>query len=440
MDDREMITKRTSRWIAWSQTLLLGLVSIPVSCRVPDPPVLKNKSTGVIYDTAMEEELRSGQAHALLQSSMVRYIDTLAESSAVTQWSDDGSQWSVFVATNRGWFAAPGEKTAANRVLDEPEYGRCEVSLPRQKRGEPLSVAIQRHGDVIIPASSKSADPTQGPWAVVASEPLDTAQFFDGVTDQIVRSRQSDLLIFVHGFNVPFESAVASAARLALDIPFNGAVVAYCWPTQGGVGNYKRDEPINLASVEPLTLFLASLLEAVPDETRIHIVVHSMGNRIVMQSLNQLSVNSDRKPIANVVLCAPDVGRSDFEQWIPGVVAQSDRVTLYANQSDSALIASKGVHGEMRAGDAWIPMIIDGVETIDCSRIDFTLMGHSYFSENADVLGDLFMLLKEDLSASQRPHLDKRKSGQRVYWQFARTSPSINYTWHYEDSTQRDHD
>lgn len=71
-----------------------------------------------------------------------------------------------------------------------------------------------------------------------------------------------------------------------------------------------------------------------------------MGNCIVMESLNQLTEPEEYKPFANVVLCAPDVGRSDFEKWAPGVVAQSERATLYANMSDSALIASKGLHSE----------------------------------------------------------------------------------------------
>ena len=73
--------------------------------------------------------------------------------------------------------------------------------------------------------------------------------------------------------------------ELALNIPFNGAIVSYCWPSQGGVLNYNVDEPINQASVAPsFTEFLTALREGVPN-ARIHILVHSMGNRIVMNSV-----------------------------------------------------------------------------------------------------------------------------------------------------------
>jgi len=139
---------------------------------------------------------------------------------------------------------------------------------------------------------------------------------------------------------------------------------------------YSDDEPINKASVEPFTQFLSTLRDGVPKKTRIHILVHSMGNRIVMESLNALPEPVDQKPFSHVVLCAPDFGRSDFIQWAPGVVAQSDRVTLYVTASDSALIVSKGLHAEKRAGDAVIPLVVEGIETIDCSRIDQSLMGH----------------------------------------------------------------
>ena len=428
MDDR--IPARTPlpsrRWAAMLCVLVGTLVMW--SCRVPDSPVLKDKSIGVIYDTAMEEEIRSGKAHALVMTSLASYVDTLAEAVAVIDWSDESSRWAIFVATNRGWFESPGDPEAENRILDEPQYGMCQVTLPRHRKGEEFQVKKSRSKVSLASASSGDAL-----TATVDSEPLNEGQFLAGISELVDRSRQKDLLLFVHGFNVSFESAVARTAQLALDIPFNGAAVSYCWPTQGSVMKYNSDEPVNKASVAPFTQFLTALREGIPAETRIHIVVHSMGNRIVMESLSQMPEPEEDKPFTNVVLCAPDVGKSDFEKWAPGVMAQSERVTLYSNMSDSALIASKGLHSEARAGDAWKPVLIDGIETVDCSRVDLTFMGHSYFGSNTDVLGDLFMLVKEDRPASKRPHLDRKKQGKRAYWQFARTAPTIIYTWHFDE-------
>lgn len=392
-------------------------------CRIPEVPVFHDKSQGILYDTAMEADLRSGKSPALLQSAYAAYVDTLAEPVAVTKWSDEASEWEVFVGTNRGVW---DDDADANRVLTAPQFGRAAVTLPRQAKPPRSAIAL--------PWQKEPAEPVE---PVVVSAPVSTETFLSGVRAQLERSRQRDLLLFVHGFNVSFDQALISSANLALKMPFNGAVTAYCWPTQGGVSNYSTDEPINKQSVEPFSAFLQTLREGVPAETRITILVHSMGNRIVMEALDAMPAPRGPKPFAQVLLCAPDVGRSDFERWAPGVIAQSERVSLYSNASDTALIASKGLHSEARAGDAWRPLLVEGIEVVDCSRVDLTFMGHSYYGENRDVLSDLFMLVKEHRPASDRPHLERRESSTgAVYWSFQRTAPAILCTWHFDDLPQ----
>ena len=419
--------------------LLCGLLP---GCRAPNVPVLTRQPLVIMYDSAEEAELRSGKPFRFGLDGMDRYVDTLAEPIAVTAWQHDKCVWDVFVATNRAVFESPEDPTAANRVLEEVHYGRCEVTLPRNDVGLKMEQedahrksALLESTAVSMPASesTSSMDSSAKGVSSMLARSLDESSFLNGVSDQIDRSRQKDLLVFVHGFNISFDSAVTRTAELALKIPFNGAIVTYCWPTQGGALKYSDDEPINKASVEPFTQFLTTLRDGVPKETRIHILVHSMGNRIVMESLNTLPEPVDQKPFSHVVLCAPDVGRSDFIQWAPGVVAQSDRVTLYVNASDSALIVSKGLHAEKRAGDAVVPLVVNGIETIDCSRIDQSLMGHSYYVDNRDVTTDLFMLLKENLPPSQRSFLERKKSSDGDYWQFAGHAPTIMCTWHFDE-------
>ncbi len=87
------------RWLWIGSTIA---VLFPSGCRVPEPPILKDKSQGIIYDTAMEADLRSGNSPALIQSSYGEYVDTLAEPVAVTRWEETSCDWEVFVGTNRG--------------------------------------------------------------------------------------------------------------------------------------------------------------------------------------------------------------------------------------------------------------------------------------------------------------------------------------------------
>ncbi len=414
-------------------SVFVPLLFLP-ACRVPDPPILKKRNVGLVYDTAMEPQIRSGKAPALVQTAYERYIDTLAEPVAITAWDETTCRWEVFVATNRDRFGATGEADE-NRALETVCYGRAQVILPRQRRGEDPRLTAPKKTLAKSSATGQSKEPD---LTKVESHALDEERFLDGVNDQLKRSRQQDLLVFVHGFNVSFDAAVARTAQIALDIPFNGAVVAYCWPSQGGVLHYDDDEPINKASVAPFTNFLTTLRSGVPPETKINILVHSMGNRIVMESLDQLSQDGNwsrpsSKPFANVCLCAPDVGHTDFQNWAPGVVSLAERVTLYASSGDAALIASKGLHAEPRAGDAWFTLTADGIETIDCSRIDFTFMGHSYYGSNTDVLSDLFMLLKEDLPAARRTHLSRVKSETGHFYEFSSSAPMMYWTWHFSE-------
>ena len=220
-------------------------------------------------------------------------------------------------------------------------------------------------------------------------------------------------------------------------MPFNGAVVSYAWPSQGGVGNYRADEKFNADSVEPFLAFLKQLLVDVPEGARVHVVVHSMGNRIVMQALAKLSRPSDRKPLTTVALCAPDVGLSDFHAWAPGVMAQTEQVTLYASSGDAALIISKSKNQEQRAGDAHPPLVIEGIQTIDVSAVDCSFLGHSYYGSNVDVLSDLFRLIKERRGPQTCAYLKPHDSGSGRYWYFSSYADEVHWAWHFEESLRR---
>ena len=254
--------------------------------------------------------------------------------------------------------------------------------------------------------------------------------------DQLRRSRQKDVLLFVHGFNVDFESSLIRTAQLGLDIPFNGALVAYSWPTQGGVMNYESDEPVNAASVAPFTQFLSWMIENLPSDSRLKIVVHSMGNRIALKGINQLpAITQNPKPIETLCLCAPDVGIADYQSLMPGVVDRCNRVVLYASETDGALKISKSLHLEQRSGDSRVPVTMQGVDLIDCSAVDLSFLGHSYFSGNVSVLTDLFGVLKEGKTPSQRAHLKRRQtSSGGEYWVFHKHPDRVLWTWHFENS------
>ena len=45
-------------------------------------------------------------------------------------------------------------------------------------------------------------------------------------------------MVFIHGFNVPFEDAIYRTAQLAHDLDFDGAPILYSWPSRGTMLGY----------------------------------------------------------------------------------------------------------------------------------------------------------------------------------------------------------
>jgi len=131
-----------------------------------------------------------------------------------------------------------------------------------------------------------------------------------------------------------------------------------------------------------------------------------------------------------VVLTAPDIDAEVFRRDIvPAIVRTADRVTLYASSNDEALSSSKKIPGYPRAGDTGNDLVvIPGIDTIDVSTIDTSLIGHSYYGSNQTVLADLVDVLRDSKPAEQRRFLRTRSLGQLMYWVFLADQPAVGST------------
>ena len=63
-------------------------------------------------------------------------------------------------------------------------------------------------------------------------------------------------------------------------------------------------------------------------------------------------------------------------------------------------------------------MVLPGVDTIDATKVDTGLLGHSYYGDNRSVLSDLFSLVRYDLPPEQRFGLIRHTLRQEIYWAF----------------------
>jgi esterase/lipase superfamily enzyme len=115
-------------------------------------------------------------------------------------------------------------------------------------------------------------------------------------------------------------------------------------------------------------------------------------------------------------LAAPDIDTEVFMSLAEEMRQAGQRVTLYASARDRALRLSKRFNGYPRAGDvAGRIAVVEGIDTVDASAVDTSLMGHSYYGASRTVLSDIFYLLR-GLKVSSRVGI--RLSQDGTYWLF----------------------
>lgn len=311
----------------------------------------------------------------------------------------------------------PGEadtSLAYGNGRGELEMGVCEVSIPKDHQvGELESPSILR--------LEFNEDPEKH-VVLMKVERQEPDAFYDQLRERIGRDDRREAFVFVHGYNVTFENAARRTAQLAHDLEFAGAPIFYSWPSQGGLLQYTVDEENIVYTVPHLREFLVGVAEKT-NARRIHLIAHSMGNRGLTAALRQLADQrgpDQAKLFHEVLLTAPDIDAEIFRRDIaPAIVKTAQRVTLYASSRDTALAASRQVHGYPRAGESGENLVvIPGIDTIDVSAVDTSLVGHSYYGDSDTVLVDMAQLLHDEKPPDLRDRLRQQMLGALRYWVF----------------------
>jgi esterase/lipase superfamily enzyme len=247
------------------------------------------------------------------------------------------------------------------------------------------------------------------------------AAFLKDVAGMVAASPGKEAFVFVHGYNVSFEDAAIRTAQLAYDFGFKGAPILYSWPSRGSLFGYLDDEQSIEQTVGSLKQFLQDVA-ATSGATVVHLIAHSMGNRALLPALSQLAADphfSDFGKFNTVVFAAPDVDRDVFMNLAAQIHKPQSKITLYVSERDQALVASHLLfHKEPRAGEGGSNTIVmQGLDTVDVSKLSMDALGHSYFGDNRSVVQDLLKFLKGQLAP--RPGLSKVPLGSLAYWQLA---------------------
>ena len=254
--------------------------------------------------------------------------------------------------------------------------------------------------------------------------PLERDQFIRLLKDSLESTGEGPrkALIYIHGYNVTFEEAVIRAAQIGYDLKVEGITAVYSWPSKGSLLGYAADE----ATVESSEQFAKEFLELVALQSgaeEVDVIAHSMGNRALLRAVSELAPAMKRagKKFGQIFLAAPDVDVDTFKQLAHVYPYISRRKTLYVSSGDLALKASAVVHGGYSRAGFYPPITsLPGIDTVQVSNVDLTVLGHGYFSTLEPVLHDMFDLMRSNLAPHDRIRLRPRPSETSPrYWEIA---------------------
>jgi esterase/lipase superfamily enzyme len=199
----------------------------------------------------------------------------------------------------------------------------------------------------------------------------------------------SDVLIYVHGFKQTFETAALDAAHLADGIKFRGQTMVFSWPSKAGLFDYAYDRESAMWSRDEFERVLNSVANH-PGVGRMHIVAHSMGTMLTLESLRQLyarSGDSIADRIGAVVFASPDIDMDVFSSAIVRIGPVGRKITVVAATNDRALALSGRLAGGMTRVGAAEKAAIErlGVRVIDASESGWGIVNHDLFLSNSEV-------------------------------------------------------
>jgi len=257
------------------------------------------------------------------------------------------------------------------------------------------------------------------------------------IDERLARSRVQDVYVYVHGYRVVFENPLLVASELWHFLGYEGAMIAFSWPSTPSRWAYFADVETAAWSAQGLRRLLELLAERT-DARRVHVLAYSAGTRVVTNALDQLALmNHDRTReeirtryrLGDVVLVGSDVDRQLVGLYIEnGLLRVQDRLTIYLSGTDKALGMSRwSLGGRRRTGETFADEMPDEVKaflwsTEELNIVDVTEAeesdtgnGHAYFRKSPWASSDVLVTLLTDLGPAERGLV---RDGSSPIWTF----------------------
>lgn len=314
-------------------------------------------------------------------------------------------------------------------------YERCAEDPERLDTGNDKTNAALAYGTAIVRIPlDKAIGGTKGMSLTSVDHDIPWDTFAAGISD-------SDVLVFVHGYNTNFSNAAVRAAQLAHDTNFPGEALLFSWPSKETwvVGtNYDEDKERASENFTHLADFLQQVATAT--DKKIHVVAHSMGTYLLMNSLAILDkrLEQDRSLLANrrnggqreifaqIILAAPDIAQRNYREVFSAhdLGGLAEKITLYSAVNDYVLKSSRIINrfvegtSEARLGDSSKAFVVlEGMDTIDTRKeISPQFFGHSFYANYRSLVADMHLLLNYGAEADGRMLQKVRDNAGNELW------------------------
>ncbi len=254
-----------------------------------------------------------------------------------------------------------------------------------------------------------------------------TRKFAEAINRQLATAKKKHVYLYVHGYKVAFENPVLVSAELWHFLGYNGAFIAYSWPSTPSKYAYIKDSDTSVGFARNLRLLLEFLAKET-DAEAIHIIGYSNGTRLVLRTLEQLALMqaghpdgpaTDKVPIGSVILVGSDVERGTFGSFVAdGMLDVVEHMTIYVSPTDKALGAARFLTRRERLGEMWgaggremeavgrkaLEDLQDKLSFVSVAEAEGSTKGkgHGYFRSSPWVSSDVLMALYYGLTPKQR--------------------------------------
>lgn len=202
-------------------------------------------------------------------------------------------------------------------------------------------------------------------------------------------NESTNCLIFCHGFNTNFASALEAAYRLQ-EI-YKLEVVLFTWPSDGRLQNYRDDKREAIQSIYAFDRCLEKMngyLSKYKDrncQRKFSIALHSMGVYIFKHLMKSTIYQGETLLFDNIIFLSADVNSAEHAEWCDRIRFRN-RLFITINEDDRALAASSAKGGSeqlTRLGHSIQNLLSANATYLNFTDAEHVGNAHNYFSKSS---------------------------------------------------------